>query len=125
LQKKQAGDNTVVLLQLLSSLLTMLPEDDRLVPGETSDVCLFLLQGAGKQHDTPDFLLEAVNRFTGWQKSLVRLMTSTTVLKTAESVTRHPEVLQDVVGELREELAGLRRMMKEEIDALRRELREK
>ncbi len=125
LQEKQAGSNNVVLLQLLLSLVTMLPEDGRLVPGETSDVCLFLLQGAGKQHDTPDFLLEAVNRFTDWQKSLVRLMTSTTVLKNAESVTRHPEVLQDVVGELREELAGLRRMMKEEIDALRRELREK
>ncbi|WP_456473214.1 hypothetical protein, partial [Desulfolithobacter sp.] len=71
LQEKQAQDNTVVLLQLLSSLLTMLPEDDRQVPGETGDVCLFLLQGSRERHDTADFLLTAVKRFTDWQKSLV------------------------------------------------------
>ncbi|WP_457572961.1 hypothetical protein [Desulfolithobacter sp.] len=125
MQEEQAGSNNVVLLQLLSSLLTMLPEDGRLVPGQTADTCLFLLQGAREQHDTPDFLLTAVNRFTDWQKSLVRLMTSTSLSKAGESVTGYPEVLQDVVGELREELTQLRQLMKEEIDSLRRELSEK
>jgi len=113
----------IVLLQLLSSALSLVPEDTALLPDNTADLLEFVRNGLEKTTIEPDVLVAAINRFTNWQKTILSNIIES---RTAASTTPPPAAKEDfaqVTTEVRSGLEELRSTLKDEFNALRSELK--
>ncbi|MCF6187374.1 MAG: hypothetical protein L3J49_07865 [Desulfobulbaceae bacterium] len=111
-----------VLLQLLQSVLTLIPEEADTLPDGTTDLTDYLRRQIESEDASSEVLVTAINRFTDWQKNMMQ-----SLLKdqpTPESTTTPtPENLAQVTSEVRSGFDDLRSALKEEFDSLRSELK--
>ncbi len=120
-ESEQTTEQTI-LLQLLHSVLTLIPEEAIELPDGTTDLTDYL-HGQIEQEDiSPEVLVTAISRVTDWQKNLVQgiLDAQATSEGAAAPAT---ESLDFVTSEVRSGFDDLRSALKEEFDSLRNELK--
>jgi len=120
-EAEQATERTV-LLQLLHSVLTLIPEEASRFPDGTTDLTDYL-RGQIEQEDiSPEVLVTAISRVTDWQKNMVQgILDAQATPGSATAPTTAG--LDSVTSEVRSGFDDLRSALKEEFDSLRSELK--
>jgi len=111
-----------VLLQLLQSVLTLIPEEADSLPDGTTDLTDYLRLQIESEETSSEVLVTAISRFTAWQKNMIQsLLKAQTIPESTTTPT--PENLEQVTSEVRSGFDDLRSALKEEFDSLRSELK--
>ncbi len=121
-EKPEQTTEQTVLLQLLHSVLTLIPEQSGDLPDGTTDLTNYLQRQIESSETSSEVLVTAISRFTDWQKNMIRslLKAQTTPERTT---TPAAENLELVTSELRSGFDNLRSTLIEELDSLRSELK--
>ena len=124
-QLQEEPENTTertVLLQLLQSVLTLIPEEADTLPDGTTDLTDYLRLQIESEKTSSEVLVTAISRFTDWQKNMIQSLLKAQT--TPESTTTPtPKNLEQVTSEVRSGFDDLRTALKEEFDSLRSELK--
>ncbi len=111
-----------VLLQLLQSVLTLIPGEADTLPDGTTDLTEYLRRQIESEDASSEVLVTAISRFTDWQKNMIQSLLKAQT--TPESTTiPTPKNLEQVTSEVRSGFDDLRSALKEEFDSLRSELK--
>ena len=123
LQKTEEQTNEqVILLQLLDSVLTLLPDQETLLPEETTEVTTYLYEQLQQDTVSPDVLITAIRRYTDWQKNLIQNLLDARPQNTDVQQVDEPVDTGDVATEIRAGFNDLRSILTAEFSSLHREL---
>jgi hypothetical protein len=124
-EPKQTTEQTV-LLQLVSSVLTLVPGDSAELPTGTTELTEYLFEQLASQEISSDTLVAAIGRFTDWQKNLMQniLTSSQSDAGNTATTTPAPEDIAQVTSEVRSGFDTLRSTLQEEFISLRDELKQ-
>ena len=121
-EEPESTTERTVLLQLLQSVLTLIPEEADTLPDGTTDLTDYLRLQIESEKTSSEVLVTAISRFTDWQKNMIQSLLKAQT--TPESTTTPtPKNLEQVTSEVRSGFDDLRTALKEEFDSLRSELK--
>jgi len=120
LDREAMAPQQAVQLQLLETALDTLSRLPRAPGKESLDILELLARGVEEMDQDPTRLVEAVARFTAWQRQIM-----TQLLEQQPAADRkEPPELAMVSEEIRSAFTELRSSLAEELESLRRELRQ-
>ena len=123
-EQEQTTEQTV-LLQLVNSVLTLIPADSAELPTGTAELTEYLFEQLASQEISSDTLIAAIGRFTDWQKNLMQeILTSSQAIADSTATTPAIDNIAQVASEVRSGFDNLRSTLKEEFTSLRDELKQ-